>query len=69
MFLYTIYFSLVLVAQSQVSYIDNDNRYTNNKRSLRYQRGNQKPKIKKDRQHNDQMKKDKRTNKDLQNIT
>ena len=42
------------------------------RRVLRYQRGIigiRKKKSKKDRQHNDQKKKDKRTNNDLQNIT
>ena len=34
----------------------------------RHQRGNQNPKSKKDRQHNDQKKKDKRINNDQQNI-
>ena len=38
------------------------------RRVWRYQRGNQNPYIEEDRQHNGQMKKDKRTNNDLQNI-
>jgi len=38
------------------------------RRVLRYQRGNRIRNSKKDRQHNGQKKKDKRTNNDLQNI-
>ena len=43
-------------------------RRTDNTMAKRYQRGNENPYIKKNRQHNGQKKKCKRTNNDLQSI-